>query len=130
MSDKVVFLPGRVNEEGKYEAREDSVYGILCIEDRYRNFNEPVLQISYYPILFRAHRERYTHLIGQEAWYRHDGRYAVGSGDSYVTLVDGGKTKPIHYREEPIPPPKTRVETRYQYGRWEKYLQGKGWVNA
>lgn len=129
MSDKIVFLPGIVNDEGKYEPREDSVYGLLCVENRHAAYDEPVMQISYYPILRRAHRERQAHLIGKEVTYQGNGKYHV-TADTYVRLEEWGKTRPIHYVTEPIPPPTTRVETRYQYGRWEKYLQNKGWVPA
>ena len=47
-----------------------------------------------------------------------------------LPLKDGGTTKPIKSESVPIPAPKTKCETRYERGRWEKYLKAKGWVAA
>lgn len=30
--------------------------------------------------------------------------------------------------EEPYPPPKTKLQTRYRYGEWQRYYARKGWV--
>ena len=42
---------------------------------------------------------------------------AYGAGRS-VRLKDGESTQPIRTDTKPLPPPKTRVETRYRNGRW------------
>lgn len=47
-----------------------------------------------------------------------------------VQLPEGGKTHAIRVETEPIPAPRTKVETRYRDGRWQKYLKTKGWVAA
>lgn len=68
-----------------------------------------------------------TRSVGNGSFYFSRG---LGMGFEDIRLRDGGKTKPIHTEREEIPPPKTRVETRYRNGGWEKYLKSKGWVTA
>ena len=47
-------------------------------------------------------------------------------------LTDGGSTKSIKREIVPIPCPKVAsgIETRFNRGRWEKYLKTKGWTPA
>jgi len=45
-------------------------------------------------------------------------------------LVNGGRTEAIKIEFVPIPPPKTRLETRWNRGRWERLTKAKGWVPA
>lgn len=125
--DEIVFLPGFVDENGNYIEREGSIYGVLAVRNSIPDYSEPVMRIDDYPILLRAHRERYAHLIGKQVRYDSDGRYIVDA-ETRVSLLNGGQTKAIHRMSYPIPQPKTRARTRYQRGRWEKYLSGKGWV--
>jgi hypothetical protein len=129
MLDEIVFLPGFVDEGGNYIEREGSVYGVLAVRNSTPDYSEPVMRICDYPILLRAHRERCAHLIGKQVRYDYDGRYIVDV-ETRVTLLNGGQTKAIHRTSYPIPAPKTRARTRYQYGRWEKYLAREGWVPA
>lgn len=129
MIDEIVFLPGCVDEAGMYVEREESVLGVLAVRSSMSDYEEPVLRHCYYPVVLRAHRERYAHLIGRRVAYEANGRYVVAPGQS-VTLLNGGQTTAIHRSAEPIPRPATRARTRYQRGRWEKYVSGKGWTPA
>jgi len=47
-------------------------------------------------------------------------------------LKDLGKTESIHTTIDPLPCPKVRkgIETRYRWGKWEKYLKTQGWVSV
>jgi len=45
-------------------------------------------------------------------------------------MPNGGQTEAVRRTEEPVPPPRTRCETRWHNGRWEKLLARKGWVAA
>jgi len=60
--------------------------------------------------------------------------YAPGAYSYYrkveISLTDGGQTKAEFIESESIPCPKTKVETRYQSGHWQKYLKTRGWVRA
>jgi len=47
-----------------------------------------------------------------------------------VVLKEGGKTQPIKTITEDYPTPKTKLETRYINGHWEKYSKVKGWLRA
>jgi hypothetical protein len=70
--------------------------------------------------------------IGREATIT-DGLVScyLGNGNYfYGKLAQGGQTPSIIIEETPVPRPKVRVDTRWQSGRWEKYLKTKGWVAA
>jgi len=80
--------------------------GYLYIVSSDPDFDIPMLRRLWYPIGVRAAEEGVSRIK-----YR---------------LIEGGATLPEFNETEPILPPKTRVPTRWRYGRWEKYLKHKG----
>ena len=48
----------------------------------------------------------------------------------YFWLINEGQTKACRTDEEAIPPPKTKCQTRWYNGRWQKLYKRRGWVDA
>ena len=106
--------------------------GWFCIQDDWPMQNEPIKVIQYWP-LRRGQRFHFEELIGitDIIYNRYAHSYSIRTGDyrwEKFYLPDGGKTVSLKVEEEEIPPPKTRVKTRYYFGRWERYLKNKGCV--
>ena len=124
----LTFLP---DEASPYDPEQNR--GTLCIKWETADYYKPIMIVDYFPIM-RCSRDDWHHLEGREASRDGRGIYAVSSPHSYdpwrFRLWEGGETTPIKREEEPIPAPKTRVETRYRYGKWDKYLKSRGWVEA
>jgi len=99
----------------------------LYITFRQSRFDKPVIDILWYPLNKRAWH--LDHLIGREVHRVASGIYEDSSRLRYY-LPQGGDTKAEFIETEAVPRPKTRVETRWQSGRWEKYLKSRGWVVA
>ena len=93
--------------------------------------SEPVEQVIRYRIIERyQHTGDYYHELepGVIVTYESGGSgWLLRGGTSITCLISENKGE---YHEEPIPPPKTKLETRYKDGRWQKYLKVKGWVPA
>lgn len=74
-----------------------------------------------------------TDSIGREARCT-DGNVSCYLGDGvyfHGTMPQGGSTPALEIRIEPIAKPKrVRGETRWHYGRWEKYSTRQGWIAA
>jgi len=104
--------------------------GYLYIVSSDPDFDIPMLRRLWYPVGVRA--ADYQEHIGQEMRPLGGGLYRPAEGVSRIKyrLIEGGATLPEFNETEPILPPKTRVPTRWRYGRWEKYLKHKGWVPA
>lgn len=107
--------------------------GQLCILYEYTLTDSPEIARSFYSIgtSTRAFVADYgTEKIGSPMTRRGDGLFEDRDGLSY-RLIDGGRTKPIHFDRVPVPVPKVRpgIELRWRDG-WEKYLKTKGWVAA
>ena len=110
--------------------------GWLCAVDSYPKYDEPIQITHYWPLAKMNHADA-AEYVGKEA---------ISSGNPFYTydvldmgggfhrpkfqLAQGGETKAIAVDETPIPAPKTRCETRYYNGRWEKYLRSSGYVAA
>ena len=106
--------------------------GWFCIRDGWAMQDKPVRIIQYWP-LEEGSRDRFEGLIGitNIIYNRIAYSYSIRTGDhkwETFRLPDGGRTTSLKVEEEDIPPPKTRVETRYYFGHWERYLKNKGWV--
>lgn len=97
---------------------------------------EPMMLIYYWPV------ETVTPIFGSELW---DGMALTpkGSGGdfswynaitpgNYTSVGVGLRTQCLKVEQVKIEPPKVRtgIQTRWKDGRWQKYLQAKGWVNA
>ena len=107
---------------------------VFCVAYSDTRYSEPVRVTHHWPILCQDLFDDAD--IGKDARSIGAGSYTAQAGSGPFTgwkdarLRDGGQTKPIRTDEAPIPRPKTRVETRYQGGRWQKLLKARGWVSA
>lgn len=116
--------------------------GWLCVKYETTIYDRPEKVTHYWPIgracnFVESNPNRfgggYEGIVGAEATSKDGGLYTWRrAAYDYVDLrlTDGGQTKPIKTTTEPVPPPKTKLETRWRYGQWEKYLKAKGWVPA
>jgi len=104
--------------------------GYLYIVHSGPDLFQPVMRRLWYPIGVRA--ADFPAHIGQRMRPLGDGLYqpAEGYSPTKYRLAERGRTLPEFSEAEPIPAPKTRVPTRWENGRWEKYLKHKGWVPA
>jgi hypothetical protein len=111
--------------------------GWLCIRFEGSEFFTPTLTIHWWPVRREA-RADVERFIGLTPARGHAGFFSVadpwypGGRRVDLTLKDGGSTQPIATESRPLPCPKVRagIETRYEAGRWRKYLKAKGWVDA
>jgi len=107
----------------------------LAIEYETSDFNSPNIHRMFWPIgcyQLRGFGCVLADAIGKPAKPCGSGQFSVylGNGNHLTaTLVNGGSTLPVKTEVFPAPKPKCRVETRWQYGQWEKYTK-KGWVAA
>ncbi len=112
--------------------------GWLCIVYFDNEWSNPVRVKQWWPVCQMSEQEMKDRGfdIGKPVESRSSGsgmfyfKRTIGHGWQELQLKDGGKTLPIHTERNDIPKPKTRVETRYQDGHWEKYLKAQGWVVA
>ena len=104
--------------------------GKLYIVTIDNDYNEPVRRHSYFPT--GASAEMYPHDIGERLRRHAPGLYKIEARiDSPIYgMTNRGDTVPEFTKDEPLPAPNTRVETRYTRGHWEKLLKSKGWVFA
>lgn len=115
------------------------------IVSQFSQFNEPKMVTNTYTVFgMRPGRGGYGPAgepkDGLEARYirdsRHefDGRTAVrwsvycGNG-SYLDIV-AAETAEQTVDDLPCPKVRKGIETRYRYGKWEKYSKREGWVTA
>ena len=105
--------------------------GIPCIRHEVIHFDKPEKTGVHWPIGFG--RDLCFDLDGVEAYSTGGGHYQVRLR-AYdwirISLAELGKTQSIGGETVEIPRPKTRVECRWNNGRWEKYLKSRGWVSA
>lgn len=108
----------------------------VCVCHEATMMNKPILVRTYWPT------GRWVNQDWEDSWARR--KLFQQSPSSYtlmpevpfrgmaipISLIDGDKTEAVKVEEESVPPPKTRVETRWWNGRWEKYLKREGWVSA
>jgi hypothetical protein len=96
------------------------------------SYDRPEIEHIWYAIgSFRKYH--IEHHIGREVTPTANGRYIFSGGMGnpvYYDLEGGGKTKSCKREVIRVPKPKTRVETRWYRGHWQKYLKSKGWVAA
>ena len=114
--------------------------GRLCILEQESDAFEPVMRSCVWPTTEHVSRlpEEYDRVeITKQGgsgygynlyFYRKDSCFNFCNFAVY--LPEGGKTTALRVETEPIPTPKTKLETRYRDGRWQKYLKAKGWVAA
>lgn len=109
--------------------------GFLCAVDSYSLSDEPILVTHYWP-LTRCSEADAAQYVGREAYYSGEPffEYSLAGWQGYDRprwrLADAGATNALAVEKTPIPRPKTRCETRYHNGRWEKYLKAQGFVAA
>ena len=92
-------------------------------------YDEPILVRSWYPIKFRiapSDMDMWQSSIGQELREWNNGMYVGMKDGRKYQLPEGGQTKAEFTEREPIPRPRGKT-LRYQYGRWERYTQARGW---
>lgn len=141
MQGEIVFLENvrlTLNQDGKSFTREDVPagdfgdvhFGTVAIKVVDRDNQEPIRYTNYWIINGWANRKYWDQEIGLKVDYQSGRGWVRGDFTGRGILYRTVSTYAGIMEQEPIPPPKTRVETRYRYGRWEKYLKSKGWVPA
>lgn len=113
--------------------------GRVCVRLPIIHTFEPKVTWHYWPTTENAGEitQRFPSWIGRELLSASCGQFSIQMGDRpfsgwhTINLVDGGKTQPIHSVTEDIPPPKTKLEVRWDgyRERWEKKLKS-GWQPA
>ena len=102
----------------------------LYLRVEFPDYEKPFMIIVYYSfgVRARSHRQHVGKRVRQSL--SGGGLYHDDNGLAF-RLEHGGQTVPDkrYTEEEPIPRPKTRLETKYRYGQWEK-LTKKGWKPA
>lgn len=111
---------------------EEATVGTLCIRDDWDLTDRPVIFRSWWRIRNNVRRSDCEAWIGQAVDRTGPGLYTWYGGAHPLTfrLENGGSTVAFRSEEIPIPPPPARVEVRWNWGRWEKFLKSKGWVAA
>ena len=108
--------------------------GWLCVREKSPLDSAPTLVANDYPVHQCTERDFLELFDPTTPWrYDGDGRYVGTHRGGFLTtlyLKDGGSTRPLHTQETPIARPTCRVQTRWECGRWEKYLKTAGWVPA
>lgn len=108
--------------------------GRLCVVETDTDYNEPFYVKWYWPTCRGAtdFREYDLSQATIHKWGAGGYGYTVkipGLGFPLdLRLPDGGQTKALKVERIPYPKPKTRVETRWRNGKWEKYLKTRGWI--
>ena len=106
----------------------------LYLVTRSPMYGEPVMAVSWYSFdheVPHGQIEMWRPLIGQRL-----DRFGAGYG-TYIgerdgrryILPQGGQTKPEFTEHESIPRPRGKT-VEWQYGRWMRYTQAKGWQPA
>ena len=103
------------------QAREGKLY----IVEKSPNFYIPQWDILWWPTGIPAAFRRDAVGMTVRPGYT-SGTYRSDDGVTWP-LIDGGQTRPTFVEHEPIPRPKTRVETKYYSAAWHKKLKS-GWV--
>lgn len=117
---------------------DSTTHGFLCIRDTSNHYDHPIRQQVYWPASGRAYIGDVLNLYPDLAngplplERRGSGRFIYRRGiiEREIHIYGGNQTAALAVDEERIPQPKTRTETRYRAGRWEKYLKTQGWVIA
>lgn len=119
------------------------INGVLCVQMRSTDYNNPVELIHNYPTELRTidFMRNFSISSLNELQITNQESYGVFEfciknslcGPRWkVQLKDGGKTLSIETLKTPIPCPKVKagIMTRYYSGEWQKYLKAKGWCTA
>lgn len=105
--------------------------GWLCVLEAEPLWTEPTLRRTWWPVGIRTTEFVYAwgkECLGRKVIEGKPGDY-YGDGHLKFSLKDGGSTKPMKVEQVPIPPPKTKKQTRWYNGRWQKYL-ASGWKDV
>lgn len=117
----------------------DVLDGKIVVRTEWCHYTEPTRVKQYWPVFtngLTVDDARERGIVGLTA--RHFsgpswgfGVYSRVSGHQLLTLLspNGGKTECVKVEREPIPAPKTKLETRWYQGAWQK-LTKRGWVAA
>ena len=108
--------------------------GWLCAAETHTRSSEPIAETFFWP-LAHVRRQEWEGDLGKELWADKCGHaYSLRIGGFWKTwhLPEGGQTKALVVESAPVPPPKVRKTTKLRWydGRWQKYSQRSGWVNA
>ena len=115
-------------------------HGRILIRETTLMQNEPTMMIHYWPTRFGrqvlVNPFATEHDKTEDIQVERDGHYGYllrfpGCGFWSESPLQGDQ-KAMRVDTEPYPCPKVRkgIETRYHYGRWEKYLKSskRGWI--
>lgn len=115
--------------------------GLVYVTSTWPNSNRPEITKSWYPVSngrgarLKARDIDHEHFgkpVERDINGLHSIRLEAFGHRSWlnVPLLNGGATVPDHYEVTPVPCPKVRknIKTRWQSGRWEKYLKTQGWL--
>ena len=105
--------------EGKYEINWIRVgdVGWVCVTYEVPLWSEPFNQKTWWPIDTISLSDAKS-IFGDFPVQAKDignGMFAVPHSSERVRLLDGDKTKPIYIEEIPIPPPKTKMQVKYNF---------------
>lgn len=98
------------------------IHGKFFVESSYALSDKPILLTHRYPV--RTARGRID-LEKPNVNFR-SGQGGLWMGLGYEVYTDDATS----VEQTPIPCPKTKLETRWHYERWEKYDKRRGWVIA
>lgn len=114
--------------------------GRVVVADEYICSEQPRKIVHHWPADLSASdvKQNWPNWIGRELQKGNPGVYSIRIGDgpfsgwARIQLTQLGQTESIKTDVLPIDPPKVRkgTETRWNRGRWEKYLKSRGWVPA
>jgi hypothetical protein len=101
--------------------------GVPHVQTTHTSWDEPVRLYHYWPLPGATGKVE----DGDRVHSSSGGMEIVQTrmGSRRFWLPQGGDTKAALVDEEPVPPPRTRLETRWHQGSWEKKTS-KGWVVA
>lgn len=114
--------------------KDENGTGWLCVVYSSNLWSKPTRVSHWWPVVTATAREAQEQYnapmpvrdAGQGIF---NGKNPFGQWISFH-LKDGGKTQPIRTDTADVPPPKTRVETKYESGQWWRYLKASGWVRS
>jgi hypothetical protein len=103
--------------------------GHLTFRDQTYDSSQPIRREQHWALMRATAREA-QEWIGREASYDSGVVNVRLAPYQYQAFRLPGDQQALATIDHPVPPPKTRVEVRWHYGRWEKHLSAKGWVPA
>jgi len=104
------------------------IKGIPHARSSFFETDRPVERVFLFPLPAASGRVQegdvVTYDAGRGVYHRYDSLW--GSRD--FPLSEGGATKAT-VEEREVPPPKTKLQVRWESGRWQKLMK-RGWVDA